>query len=53
LYAKLDAIDITILDQTKDNAKIVAKTKWVTPLEIIAKEYHNVTKINGKWFIIP
>jgi hypothetical protein len=29
LYAKLDAIDITILDQTKDNAKIVAKTKWV------------------------
>jgi hypothetical protein len=28
LYAKLDAIDITILDQTKDNAKI-AKTKWV------------------------
>jgi hypothetical protein len=53
-YAKLDAIDITILDQTKDNAKIVAKTKWITPLEIIAKEYiHNVAKINGKWFITP
>ena len=53
-YAKLDAIDITILNQTNEKAKILAKTKWVTPLEIIEKEYQlNVAKIKGKWFIIP
>ena len=53
-YAKLDAIDITILNQTNEKAKILAKTKWVTPLEIIEKEYKlNVAKIKGKWFIIP
>jgi hypothetical protein len=53
-YAKLDAINITILDQTNDRAKVVAKTKWITPLEIIVKKYtHDVTNINGKWFITP
>jgi len=53
-YAKLDAIDITILNQTNDKAKVLAKTKWVTPLEIIDKEYSlTVTKINGKWFVSP
>lgn len=53
-YAKLDAIDISILNQTNDKAKVLAKTKWVTPLEIIDKEYNlTVTKINGKWFVNP
>jgi len=53
-YAKLDAIDITILNQTNEKAKVLAKTKWVTPLEIIEKEYKlNVAKIKGKWFITP
>ncbi|SEF46121.1 hypothetical protein SAMN04488130_101172 [Flavobacterium urumqiense] len=53
-YAKLDAIDITILHQTKDRARVLVQTKWITPLEIIAKKYtHNLAKANGKWFINP
>lgn len=53
-YAKLDAIDIRIVNQSKEKAKVVAKTKWVTPLEIIEKEYNlNVAQIKGKWFITP
>jgi hypothetical protein len=53
-YAKLDAIDIKVLNQTEKSAKILAKTKWITPLEIISKEYiHEIVKIKGKWFIEP
>ncbi|ENA1799434.1 hypothetical protein ABF187_001335 [Flavobacterium psychrophilum] len=53
-YAKMDAIDIQVLSQTKKAAKIIAKTKWITPLEIIKKDYiHEVIKENGKWFIVP
>jgi hypothetical protein len=53
-FAKLDAIDIKFVNQTNDKAKVVAKTKWVTPLEIIEKEYSlNVAKIKGKWYITP
>jgi hypothetical protein len=53
-YAKMDAIDIEILSQNDHMAKIIAKTKWVTPLEIIAKNYtHDVIKEKGKWFIVP
>ncbi len=53
-YAKLDAIDIRIVNQSNEKAKVVAKTKWVTPLEIIEKEYNlNVAQIKGKWFITP
>lgn len=53
-YAKLDAIDIEILSQTDNSAKIVAKTKWVTPLEVISKEYrHDLIKEKGEWFIVP
>lgn len=53
-YAKLDAIDIEILSQTDKSVKIVARTKWVTPLEIISKEYrHDVIKEKGEWFIVP
>ena len=53
-YAKMDAIDIQIVKQTKNSAKIIAKTKWVTPLEIIEKNYtHEVIKEKGKWFIVP
>jgi hypothetical protein len=53
-YAKLDAIDIKILNQTEKSAKIIAKTKWITPLEIISKDYiHEVVKINGSWYLEP
>jgi hypothetical protein len=53
-YAKMDAIDIQVLNQTENAAKIIAKTKWVTPLEIIQKDYtHEVIKENEKWYIVP
>lgn len=53
-YAKLDAIETKIVQQSKDKARVIATTKWVTPLELIEKKYiHDVQKINGKWFIIP
>jgi len=53
-YAKMDKIEISILSQTENSAKIIAKTKWVTPLEIITKDYrHNLVKEKGKWFIVP
>jgi len=53
-YAKMDAIDIQVLNQSENAAKIIAKTKWITPLEIIQKDYiHEVIKENGKWYIIP
>jgi hypothetical protein len=53
-YAKMDAIAIQIVKQTENSAKIIAKTKWVTPLEIIEKNYaHEVIKVKGKWYIVP
>jgi hypothetical protein len=53
-YAKLDAIEVKIIAQTKAEAILLAKTKWITPLEIIKKDYrHEVIKINGKWYIKP
>ncbi|MGM8363676.1 hypothetical protein ACSV4D_17310 [Flavobacterium sp. ARAG 55.4] len=53
-YAKLDAIDIKILKSSKNKATVLAKTKWITPLEIIKKDYiHEVEKIGNHWFIIP
>lgn len=53
-YGKLDAIETTIKHKTKKKANIIAKTKWITPLEIIEKTYtHEVEKIKGKWYIVP
>lgn len=53
-YAKLDAIKIEVVDKTDNSAKVIAKTKWITPLEIIDKTYHHeLQKINGKWYINP
>jgi hypothetical protein len=53
-YAKLDAIEIKILKSDEKRATILAKTKWITPLETIQKNYtHEVQKIGNKWFIIP
>ncbi|MFL9844631.1 hypothetical protein [Flavobacterium rhizosphaerae] len=53
-YGKLDAITIDIPFKDKNTATVKAKTKWITPLEIISKEYvHQVKKIKGKWYIIP
>ncbi len=53
-YGKLDAVAIEELFQTENTAKIIAKTRWVTPLEIIEKNYsHDLVKEAGKWFIVP
>lgn len=53
-YAKLDAIEMKVVNESGDKAKIIAHTKWITPLEIINRDYvHEVIKISGKWFLIP
>lgn len=52
-YGKMDAITIEELEVNDTVAKILAKTKWITPLEIINKEeIHQVKKIRGRWYII-
>jgi hypothetical protein len=38
-FAKLDAIDVQILKESANRAELVAKTKWITPLEIIKKDF--------------
>jgi hypothetical protein len=52
-YAKLDAIDVQILKESANRAELVAKTKWITPLEIKKDFYHEAIKRNGKWYILP
>tara|TARA_R110000868_G_scaffold32516_5_gene118239 strand:+ start:7209 stop:10295 length:3087 start_codon:yes stop_codon:yes gene_type:complete len=53
-YAKLDAIEIVLLNETGHNAKAEVKTFWVTPLERIQKTfYHDLVKHIGKWYIVP
>ncbi|UQD55855.1 hypothetical protein [Flavobacterium sp. K5-23] len=53
-YAKLDAIDVQIVKKSKTNSELIAHTKWITPLEIINKDFHHqAIKKNGKWYILP
>jgi hypothetical protein len=53
-YAKLDAIDIKVITQTKNTAKLLAKTKWITPLETIKKDYiHYANRVKSKWYLVP
>lgn len=53
-YAKLDAIEIEIITKTETNAKIIAKTKWITPLETLSENYeHELIKLKNKWYLIP
>mgnify|MGYP000294408320 CR=1 FL=1 len=53
-YAKLDAISVEIIAETKQNAKAKIKTKWITPLEKIEKTYyHELINNKGKWYIKP
>ena len=53
-YAKLDAIELTINNLTKDKAKITATTKWVTSLDNLEKTIeHYLEKRDGKWFMLP
>ncbi|MBT8307857.1 MAG: hypothetical protein KJN85_13030, partial [Maribacter sp.] len=51
-YAKLDSISITVLEETENNAKVQVRTKWVTPLEKVFKDYyHELIKKHGKWYL--
>jgi hypothetical protein len=53
-YAKLDAIEVQVLKSSDSSAELVAKTKWITPLEIIAKDfYHQAVRRRGKWYLLP
>ncbi|WP_111707431.1 hypothetical protein [Lutibacter citreus] len=53
-YAKLDSINVNIVEQTENTAKIIANTQWVTPLEVIDKTYkHELIKVKNKWYVKP
>ncbi|MGB3776527.1 MAG: hypothetical protein WA951_14805, partial [Leeuwenhoekiella sp.] len=53
-YAKLDSIHVNINEVNDTVAVASAFTSWVTPIEIIEKEFeHELKKINGNWFIEP
>ncbi|CAL2079429.1 hypothetical protein [Tenacibaculum sp. 190524A02b] len=53
-YAKLENINTTILKKKEDTIFIKAKTKWITPLEIVNKNTIIKTiKKKNKWVIIP
>ncbi|MGB5371257.1 MAG: hypothetical protein WBN18_12580, partial [Flavobacteriaceae bacterium] len=51
-YAKLDSIGVTILDQSPTSARVKVATRWITPLELVRKDfYHTLFQKNGKWLI--
>ncbi len=53
-YAKMDAIDIEVVNRTENTARIIAHTKWITPLEVLHKsDTHDVVREKGKWYIVP
>jgi len=53
-YAKLDSIGIDITEETTKMAKVKVATRWITPLEKIAKTYeHTLVKKEGLWYIQP
>ncbi|WP_321285749.1 hypothetical protein [uncultured Sunxiuqinia sp.] len=53
-YAKLNAIEVNVVQQNDTAAKVEAVTHWVTPLENVKKvNHHEIIKKQGKWFIKP
>ena len=53
-YAKLDAIDTAILQQSEHSARVKVQTYWITPLEKITKTYyHTLSKQNDNWYLEP
>ena len=53
-YAKLDALETTILKKTDSLVTLKVNTNWITPLEKIKKtDYKTVVNRKGKWFLIP
>lgn len=52
-YAKMDAIDIDITDETDTNAKAKVTTYWITPLEKAEKHhFFKLIKRKNKWYVI-
>lgn len=53
-YAKMDEINVSILDQTDSTAKAKATTYWITPLERIDKVFYlELVKHKREWFVKP
>ncbi len=53
-YAKLDALQTEILDESENKVRVQVQTNWVTPLEKVAKTYyHTLSKQNNSWYIEP
>ena len=53
-YAKLDAIDISMIKKTDSLATLKVTTNWITSLEKVQKtSYETVVKINTKWYLQP
>ena len=53
-YAKLDSIHVDVQKVNDSVAEAHTFTSWITPIEIMEKEYeHKLKKIEGKWFITP
>lgn len=51
-YAKLDSIGISSLVQNGNSAHLYVHTTWITPFEKIKhKTFHNLSKVNSKWFL--
>ncbi|MFD2587650.1 hypothetical protein ACFSQJ_11955 [Croceitalea marina] len=53
-YAKLNAIDVQIIEQNDSLAKTKVSTYWITPLEKINKVfYHTIVKKGRRWYLEP
>lgn len=53
-YAKLNATDILIQNESELNAKAEVVAQWVTPLQEFEKRNtHELSKFNGKWYLKP
>ncbi|WP_026933724.1 membrane protein [Christiangramia echinicola] len=53
-YAKLDSINVEVITVNDTVARANVFTSWVTPIDIIEKEFeHQLNKIKGNWYIQP
>lgn len=53
-YAKMDALEYSVLKRTDSLATMEVRTKWITPLEKISRvEYKTLVKFKGNWFLLP
>ncbi|MDY0781501.1 hypothetical protein [Tenacibaculum sp. IB213877] len=51
-YAKLDAIRVSLKNETKNSAKAVIETEWITPLERLDKTFtYELVKRKSKWYV--